>query len=117
VWDALHTAVPGIREIVASGGAFAHLPAWLQIVADVFGCDIVRSTEDEGSSRGAALLALEALGAVRIEAMPVPRGPEVRADAARHAVYEEAIARHLRAERLLEPPGAVPGGRRDDAAE
>jgi len=117
VWDALRRAVPGIHEIVASGGAFAHLPPWLQIVADVFGRDIVRSTEDEGSSRGAALVALEALGAVRIGALPVPRGPVVRADASRHAVYDEARARHVRAEQLLEPPEAEPGGRRDSAAE
>lgn len=103
VWDALDAAAPGVREIVASGGAFAHLPVWLQIIADVFGRDIVRSSEDEGSSRGAALLALEALGAARIEEMPVPRGPEVRADASRHAVYEDARARHARVERALEP--------------
>jgi gluconokinase len=101
VWDALRTAVPGIREIVASGGAFGHLPVWLQIIADVLGRDIVRSAEDEGSSRGAALLALEALGAARIEEMPVPRGPEVRADASRHAFYQEARARYVRAEQVL----------------
>jgi gluconokinase len=117
VWDALRSAVPGIHEIVASGGAFAHLPPWLQIVADVFGRDIVRSTEDEGSSRGAALLALEALGAMRIEAMPVPRGRAVRADALRHAVYDKARARHVRAEHLLEPPGVEPLGGRNNAVE
>ena len=109
VWDALRTVVPEIREIVASGGAFSHLPAWLQIFADVFGRDMIRSAEDEGSSRGAALLALESLGAVRIEEMPVPRGPEVRADASRHAVYERARARHVRLERALEPLQAGEG--------
>ena len=102
VWDALRAAVPGVREIVASGGALAHLPAWLQIIADVFGRDIVRSAEDEGSSRGAALLALEALGAARIEGMPVPRGAEVRADASRHARYQSARARHVSVEQMLE---------------
>lgn len=103
IWDALRAAVPGIREIVASGGALGHLPAWLQIIADVFGRDIVRSAEDEGSSRGAALLALEALGAARIEEMPVPRGDEVRADPSRHARYQLARARHARMEQVLEP--------------
>lgn len=102
VWDALGAAAPDIREIVASGGALAHLPAWLRIFADVFAHDIVRSAEDEGSSRGAALLALEALGAARIEEMPVPRAATVRADAARHAVYQDARARHARVERSLE---------------
>jgi gluconokinase len=103
VWDALRTAVPGIGEIVASGGAFSYLPAWLRIFADVFGRDMIRSAEDEGSSRGAALLALESLGAARIEEMPVPRGPQVRADASRHAAYGGARARHARLEQALEP--------------
>jgi hypothetical protein len=70
---------------------------------------MIRSAEDEGSSRGAALLALESLGAVRIEEMPVPRGPEVRADASRHAVYVGARARHTRLERALEPLQAEEG--------
>lgn len=104
VWDALRAAVPDVREIVASGGAFAHLPAWLRTFADVFGHDIVRSAEDEGSSRGAALLALESLGALRIEEMPVPRAAAVRADAARHARYQRARERHARLERMLEMP-------------
>jgi gluconokinase len=103
IWDALGAAVPGIREIVASGGALAHLPAWLQIIADVFGREIVRSAEDEGSSRGAALLALEALGAARIEEMPVPRASVVLPDASRHARYQAARARHARVEEALDP--------------
>jgi len=103
VWDALDGTVPGIREIIASGGAFAHLPAWLQVIADVFGRDLIRSAEDEGSSRGAALVALEAIGAARVDEMPVPRGAAVRPDAARHARYREARARHAEAERTLEP--------------
>jgi gluconokinase len=120
VWDALRRAVPEIQEIVASGGAFGHLPVWLQIIADVFGRDIVRSAEDEGSSRGAALLALEALGAVQIDAMPVPRGPEVRSDASRHAVYENGRSRHTRAEQLLETLEAgtvLAGGERAGTAQ
>ena len=103
VWDALQGAVPEAGEIVASGGALAHLPAWLQIIADVFGREIVRSAEDEGSSRGAALLALEALGAARIEEMPVPRASTIRPDPSRRARYQAARARHARLERALAP--------------
>jgi gluconokinase len=103
VWDALDGAVPGVGELIASGGAFAHLPAWLQIFADVFGREIVRSAEDEGSSRGAALLALEAIGAARIGEMPVPRGAVIRPDASRTARYREARARHAAAARALGP--------------
>lgn len=111
VWDALRTTVPEVREIVASGGAFAHLPAWLQIIADVFGREVVRSSEDEGSSRGAALLALEALGAVQIEEMPVPRASVVRPDVSRHARYQTARARHARVEQALEPLQGLGMGR------
>ena len=111
VWDALRAAVPEIRELVASGGALAHLPAWLQIIADVFGREVVRSAEDEGSSRGAALLALEALGAARIEEMPVPRASAVRPDASRHARYQAARARHARVEQALEPLQGLGMGR------
>jgi gluconokinase len=102
IWDALDAAVPGVGEIIASGGALAHLPAWLQMFADVFGRDIVRSVEDEGSSRGAALLALEAIGAVRIDEVPVPRGSTARTDASRYARYRTARTRQARAEQALE---------------
>jgi gluconokinase len=115
VWDALDGAAPGIREIIASGGAFAHLPVWLQIIADVFGRELVRSAEDEGSSRGAALLALEAAGAARVEDLPVPRGAVVRPDPARHARYRDARARHAEAERVLEPILSAPDAVETDA--
>ena len=57
-------AVPEAREVVATGGALLHSPAWLQIVADVLDQPVLVSSEPEASSRGAALLALEALGAL-----------------------------------------------------
>jgi gluconokinase len=58
----LMSAMPSSREVVASGGALLHSPAWLQIMADVLGRPVHASAEPEASSRGAALLALEALG-------------------------------------------------------
>ena len=45
-------------------GALLHSPAWLQIMADVLERPVPVSAEAEASSRGAALLAIEALGAV-----------------------------------------------------
>lgn len=50
------------RELVATGGALLHSPAWMQIMADVLARPLLASAEPEASSRGAALLALEALG-------------------------------------------------------
>jgi gluconokinase len=126
IWDALRAVDPPAEgasdagEIVASGGAFAHLPVWLQIIADVFGHEIVRSAEDEGSSRGAALLALEVLGALKVEEMDVPRAAVVQPDPSRHERYQAARARQACLEHALEPlqPEAFPGsGRRPGVAE
>jgi gluconokinase len=58
-------AMPGGREVVATGGALLHSPAWMQIVADVLGRPLLASSEPEASSRGVALLALETLGLLR----------------------------------------------------
>jgi gluconokinase len=49
-------------EVVATGGALLHSPAWMQILADVLGRPVLASSEPEASSRGASLLALETLG-------------------------------------------------------
>jgi len=47
--------------IVASGGAIGHSRVWTQIIADALGHPVTWSAEPEATSRGAALLALEAL--------------------------------------------------------
>jgi gluconokinase len=64
-------AMPGGREVVATGGALLHSPAWMQIVADVLGRPLLASSEPEASSRGVSLLALETLGLLQqpLEAM------------------------------------------------
>jgi len=58
-------AMPSGREVVATGGALLHSPAWMQIVADVLGRPLLASSEPEASSRGVSLLALETLGLLR----------------------------------------------------
>ncbi|MCA1644994.1 MAG: carbohydrate kinase, partial [Chloroflexi bacterium] len=54
--------MPASREIVATGGALLHSPAWMQILADVLDRTVLASAEREASSRGVSLLALETLG-------------------------------------------------------
>jgi gluconokinase len=103
LWELLRAAAPEATEIVASGGALLHSPAWLQIIADVLGHEIIASAEAEGSSRGAALLALELAGMGRAEDSTVPLGIRYRPDPERHARYREARARHVRVEAALEP--------------
>jgi gluconokinase len=51
-------------EVIATGGALLHSPAWMQIIADALGRPVLASAEAEASSRGAALLALDAVGAL-----------------------------------------------------
>ena len=64
VFDLLRRLLPGDPEIVASGGALLGSPAWLQIMTDVLNRPVAVSAVQEVSGRGAALLALEALGAL-----------------------------------------------------
>lgn len=82
------------HRLVASGGALLSSPAWIQIFADVLGRPVVASAEPEATSRGAALLALEALGAIpSLAALPAADGRVYEPERGRHAVYQEAIAR------------------------
>jgi gluconokinase len=69
---ALSEAV-AVTEIVATGGALLGSAAWCQILADVLEMPLVLSRAAEASSRGAALLALEALGEIHdVLDAPVP---------------------------------------------
>ena len=58
----LDADLPGEHTVVATGGGLANSPAWTQIVADALGRPVAHSGVAEGSSRGAAVMALEALG-------------------------------------------------------
>lgn len=102
--ELLREASPGADEVVATGGALLASPAWIQIMADVLGVPVTPSTEAEASSRGAALLALEAMGALpSLAAAPAGLGPTVVPDPGRHARYREGLARHRQLYDLLIP--------------
>jgi gluconokinase len=82
------------HQIVASGGALARSRAWAQMVADALGHPVTVAREDEATSRGAALLALSALGRpVADEGTGPPLGETFQPDAARQARYEAARER------------------------
>ncbi len=105
VHEELVRAVPGVREVVASGGGFLGSPAWTRILADALGRPVTASAEPEASTRGVTLLALESLGLVpRLEDIPAALGETVQPDPARHARYREAIARQRRLYGLLVGP-------------
>lgn len=64
VGELLAPLVPD-AQITFSGGALEHVPAWQQIVCDAMGRSLCASEESEASARGAALLALEAIGTIK----------------------------------------------------
>jgi gluconokinase len=95
VHELLAEACPAADEVVATGGALLHSPTWIQIMADVLGVPVRRSAEAEASSRGAALLALEALGILPTLAdAPAGFGDTVEPDRERTARYRDGLARH-----------------------
>lgn len=94
VRDLLVAQYPSATQIVASGGALTHDPAWTQIMTDVFGVPVTTSRVFEASSRGAALLALNSLGLVGdLGDVPAYLGRTYQPDAARHEIYAKARAR------------------------
>ena len=81
------------RHVVATGGGLLGSRTWTRIMADALGRPITASAVPEASSRGAALLALEALGGPGIEDVDVPLDETYEPDLSRHAVYKEALVR------------------------
>jgi gluconokinase len=80
-------------QIVVSGGSLSQSPAWAQIVANVLGRPLVLSQEPEATSRGVALLALEALGIIRdIAELPARDGSMITPNMQYHEHYRQALA-------------------------
>jgi len=103
---ALDRIAPNAR-IIAAGNALHSSPAWAQMIADVLGRRIELSAINEASSRGAALLALEAAGKIdsieivdlEVVVAAVPYEPNM----IRHARYAEAIERQQKLYEKLVP--------------
>jgi gluconokinase len=78
-----------IHELRATGG-FARSPLWRQLLADVLGMPVGFPEGHEGSSFGAALVGMEALGvipSIDVAADLVQVRSTVRPDAATAATY------------------------------
>jgi len=92
--DAVEAACGPLDEVVAGGGALHASPAWTRIVVDALGRPARLSPHRESTLRGAALCALERLGAIGDalalaagEADSPETGERMEPDAAAHAVY------------------------------
>jgi gluconokinase len=80
--------------IFASGNALRSSPVWSQIIADVLGRPLLFGGSAESSMRGAALLALEAVGKIgAIEQDSVSIEQVFEPDLSRHARYSHGLAR------------------------
>lgn len=89
------SVLPTPKQAIATGGGLQQSPAWAQIVADAIGRPLVASGEREASSRGAALLALERLGAIEnVETTPAVLKGTYEPDAESHARLMAAQKRH-----------------------
>jgi gluconokinase len=87
---------------VATGGALFHSRAWAQIIADVLERPLTLSRVSEASSRGAALLALEALGRIpSVDAAPALLGEEIQPRSEHRSAYRAAAEKHERLYHLL----------------
>jgi gluconokinase len=102
VYDMLRQVIPRPRGIIGSGAGLIHSPAWLQIMTDVLGEPMVTSAVPEATSRGAALLALESLGAIpNLGADPAPLGDTYHPNPQHTRIYQTAIARQKELYQLL----------------
>jgi gluconokinase len=80
--------------IFASGNALRSSPVWAQIIADVLGRPLLLGGNAESSIRGAALLALEAVGKIgAIEEDSISVEQVFEPDMTRHARYQQGLAR------------------------
>ncbi len=91
--EILEEAFPGEKEVIATGGGLLNSPTWAQIMADALGRPVTVSGVKEASSRGAALLALEAFGTLKIEEIESPLGTTFRPDPESHKTYVRALQR------------------------
>ncbi len=103
IFELLGDLAPAEAQVIASGGALLGSPVWLQIMADVLDRPVAASGTPEASARGAALLGLEALGALADAGdAPVCLGRVYAPQAERTARYragrerQEALYRRLR---------------------
>ena len=90
------------KEVIASGGALLHSAVWTRMMADTLSHTVIQCLEPEATSRGAALLALERIGAIRSVNDPAPKlGATITPDASKKEFYLAALEKQRRLYRKL----------------
>ena len=104
VYDILRRDVPAVRGIIGSGAGLLQSPVWTQMMSDVFVHPVRLSDVPEASSRGGALLALEALGTISdADDLPAALGETYSPRPTYSEAYRRAMDRQERLyDRLLE---------------
>jgi gluconokinase len=109
VAEAMQPVIDRPQAVIATGGQLIHSPTWSQMLADALNQRVMTSPEPEASSRGAALLALHALGKLpRLWSTTPAPGRSFRPRPRVHAIYERARARQQDLYDLLLPPLGQP---------
>ncbi len=97
VYEIMRSTLHEPREVIASGGALLHSGVWTQMMADALGHPLVECRQAEATSRGAALIALERIGAIaNIHAVRPDYGGTVQVNGENRALYKDALARQRR---------------------
>jgi gluconokinase len=83
-----------VPRVIGSGGALLGSMTLEHVVADTLGVPLYPSLDHEASARGAALLALEAMGILPdVAQVPPHLKPPVQPDAERGVIYKKAAER------------------------
>lgn len=107
VYTELKKVIAPPRGMIGSGAGLLHSPVWLQIMTDVLGEPMAVSAVPEASSRGVALMVLEAMGVIAGPgALPAPLGQTYTPDPAHSRVYAGAMERQQRLYAALIPAPA-----------
>lgn len=97
IFELLVQAAPRVRRIVATGGALVRSRVWAQIFADVLGQPVTLCLEPEASARGAAIMALKALGIWRsFTDYPPQMGETLQPNEVNYRRYRNAFQRQRR---------------------
>lgn len=102
LWQVVDEALPGIERVIATGGDALARPYLVQLLADALGRPLVASGAGEGSARGAAIVALERIGAITdLGSVRSPLGRVFRPRERAQAAFREAVERQARVEEAL----------------
>jgi gluconokinase len=107
IYDGLKPLAAPEHDIHAGGGAVLRSPLWMQILADTLGHELFALDPGaEASARGAAICALQAIGAIPSIRLDPGSGLEFHSpDADRHRAYAAGRRRQARLEAAIRSMG------------